>query len=172
MGASPKMIDYLIVLGAVCGLCLLIAHHRWEEIRLFLLRQKLFAIRDQLWEAAREQEGFDDPGYIEARERLNVLISSVHRLSIPVLVYSVNRVPPAEQEIARSDLKPHIEVAYKEMGVAVFEYLILHTIMGVSLLAISFVLFVGNSTRELILKTIQRWIQSTGPVTTAHALNQ
>jgi len=64
-----------------CG----IAYAWWIRIRVWLLRQDLFVIRDGLWYAMRDAGKLDHPAHRKARQNLNVMIRFAPRLSIRVI---------------------------------------------------------------------------------------
>lgn len=63
-------------------------YYAWSVIRVYMLRHDLYAIRNRLWETARDVEGFDDPAYLATRQQLHMLIEISHKISLPLLLYS------------------------------------------------------------------------------------
>jgi hypothetical protein len=59
----------------------------WSEYRLDVLRQRLFAVRDDLLlSAAKGEIEFSDSSYVRLRKLMNGLIRYAHRYSIPQMV--------------------------------------------------------------------------------------
>jgi hypothetical protein len=54
----------------------------WRQYRIDLLRQKLFVLRDEVFDiAAAGQMGFSDPHYVQTRQFLNAMIRYTHRIT-------------------------------------------------------------------------------------------
>ena len=53
----------------------------WTRLRIWMLRQELFAIRDGLWDRMHEMNMLDDPYYRMCRDVLNSMIRSAPALS-------------------------------------------------------------------------------------------
>ena len=66
-----------ILIGALV-LSVSVSYGLWAKLRIVLLRQDLFVIRDRLWDRAGELSGFDDPAYRHARKHLNDAVRIEH----------------------------------------------------------------------------------------------
>jgi hypothetical protein len=54
----------------------------WRQYRIDLLRQKLFVLRDEVFDlAATGQMAFSDPHYVQTRQFLNAMIRYTHRIT-------------------------------------------------------------------------------------------
>jgi hypothetical protein len=67
-------------------LSLAIGYACWTRIRVWLLREDFFVIRDELWDKARELGALDHPEHRAARHHLNACIRAAHLISVPVLI--------------------------------------------------------------------------------------
>ena len=62
----------------------------WRSYRTDALRQKLFALRDELFDLACDSQlAFEDPAYWRLRRTLNSMIRFAHRLSFTRLVVTI-----------------------------------------------------------------------------------
>ena len=79
----------------------------YRDYRIDAYRQRLFALRNQLWDyAAAGHISFDDPAYLVVRNRLNGLIRFAHLLSLVWLLAAagaraVRPFPELEEETRR-----------------------------------------------------------------------
>jgi len=55
-------------------LSLAIAYAWWVRFRVWMLREDLFSIRDQLWDTMLEEGTLDDPEHRRVRDEINALI--------------------------------------------------------------------------------------------------
>ncbi len=71
--------------GILLGLLLWLIYGPWQETVADILRQKLFEIRDELFDLASEREDFtfDSPAYRELRNTLNGMIRHAHFITWP-----------------------------------------------------------------------------------------
>jgi hypothetical protein len=73
-------------------------YYLWKPQRVDIFRQKLFALRSDLFDlAANGTVPFDHPGYTQLRLLINGLIQFAHRASFPTLIFAVvqsRTVPP------------------------------------------------------------------------------
>lgn len=78
--------DALFIIGfALIGLSL--GYACWVKVRVIRLREDLFEIRDDLFDAARRLNGFNDPAYREARIHIHALITMADSISIPCVLF-------------------------------------------------------------------------------------
>lgn len=73
-----------IIIGSVLSLIVftLLVFWAWPYQRIDLFRQRMFAIRDELWDfAATGKIGFDDPAYTLLRQLMNGFIRYAHNLT-------------------------------------------------------------------------------------------
>jgi hypothetical protein len=108
----------------------------WTYLRIVLLRQQLFEIRDAMWDKARERRGFNDPAYREARSRLNSAIHMVHWITLPVIARAIDAPSPNSSFIKSRDLvlQEAIDEAYSAFANRILHHLMRHTICGLLVL--------------------------------------
>lgn len=80
-----SLIGCVLIGTGTATLSLSITYAYWTTLRVFFLRQRLFEVRDALFDAARSREAFGDPAYVAARRHLNVMIDLAGWYSLPVL---------------------------------------------------------------------------------------
>lgn len=79
---DPRMLTLVFQSVACIALIAFVLLKFWSEARLDAFRQRIFAIRDQLWDyAADGNVGFDDPAYRLLRQSMNGLIRYGHQLT-------------------------------------------------------------------------------------------
>lgn len=81
----------------------------WIKIRVTILRQDFFALRDGLFNRAMELDALDDPAYREARRRVNAIIQFAHRWNTIMVVFLVAR-PVGRMPVVRSE-RPELQAA-------------------------------------------------------------
>ena len=113
-----------------------IAYLCWVHLRIILLRQRLFDIRDDLWDKARELFAFDDPAYREARTHLNTTIRIAHWITLPVIAGTVpeSASTPTFTKTTNPNLQKAVDDAYQQYGECVVHYLMRHTLCGLFVL--------------------------------------
>jgi hypothetical protein len=63
----------------------------FKEYRISALREELFTLRDHLFiVAAKDEVAFDEPAYVELRQRLNDTVRFAHHVSLPALVFAIH----------------------------------------------------------------------------------
>lgn len=74
-----------LVLNSIIGLATLLwlAYGPWQRLVVDVARQRLFEIRDELFDLAVDGEiDFKSPQYVETRRRINGLIKYIHKLTV------------------------------------------------------------------------------------------
>lgn len=143
-----------LVSASVCYAC-------FSVLRVYLLQEELFAIRDALWDKARELNAFDMPEYVRARQHINSCIAVAKLLSVDsVVLYGSkafnhvmeNFIPVAKGAVEKEPMKLAISEAYLKLGIAILFYI---TVMRASgwLACIR----LGHATIEL---AVRKWVDS------------
>ena len=111
---------------------LAITHAWWARVRIILLRQDLFDLRDELFSVALRLECFDDEAYRDARNHLNSVARIADTISVPLLSY-LSCGPVPERERPRSDI-PELQVAIEQTlencALRIQRYLLRQTFTG------------------------------------------
>lgn len=79
-------INLVILFLAVFSLSNAFFYLAWTKVRVTILRQMLFEIRDNLWDTAFKMGRFDDPAYKRSRSHLNNMIRLCGYYSIPTIM--------------------------------------------------------------------------------------
>jgi hypothetical protein len=155
-------------------LSLIISHAIWCSVREIFVRQDLFAIRDDLWDVARERGGFEDPAYREARSHLNAVINCVHLVSVPLLLS-----PPMiagtkgkkKAKLPRSSdhvLQKAIDSAYNAAAKRVQQYVFRDRILTCAVSVVGLVWHFSQNIKETAeandVKLVRNWIASPSPI--------
>lgn len=154
------MIDYVQLSFSVLFLTLIVLYVGWVRFRVLVIRQNLFAIRDRLWDDARELNCLDDSAYQEARSRINSTIRSAHRINLVVLLYSMVEFRGEDTRWLQSDndeLQSAIDRAIEQTVYCIIRYVIFFRPFSGWL-----VVHILGATVS-IHKSVSRWFRSGGP---------
>ena len=123
-----QMINYFQLFLSVAILALVSSYMAWCKIRVFFVRQELFNVRDTLWDAARELNGFNDPAYLEARSNMNAMIRSAHKFNLQVLLYMLGNFPHEPKQITStsSEMQAAINQARKDATGILARYVVIY----------------------------------------------
>ncbi len=127
--------DYVMIFIGTSLIAGCLSYACWTRLRVILLRQRLFDIRDHLWDEAQAYRGLDDPAYVEARHRLNAAIRLAHWLTLPVISQSIDRTTndaPTFTKSNNTNFQVAIETAYDDFAQCLVSYLMRQTACGIS----------------------------------------
>src|SRR4051794_29632881 len=83
------------------ALALLVCYAWWSRFRVWLLRQDLFAIRDEVWDRMRAAGALDHPSHRQFRDGINSMIRFAPDLSLfTVWRMLLTNVAPASEVAA------------------------------------------------------------------------
>lgn len=122
-----KVIALTTLLGAVTTYAL------WIRVRVLLLRQDLFAIRDALFDRIVKLGKLDDPAYRHARDEINGVIRIAAGLSVSTIGYAITckakgtPTPTSEDEAVREAVRDAKSKAATRLG----KYLLRETLGGI-----------------------------------------
>ncbi|MEQ8848105.1 MAG: hypothetical protein RIC11_10180 [Botrimarina sp.] len=98
------ILEYAQLFLGTFGLTLSVSYLIWCRVRITVVRQELFEVRDRLWDEARDIGALNDPAYLYARDRLNDAIVLAYRLSLPALIAAMIRQSESPRtEVPKSD---------------------------------------------------------------------
>jgi hypothetical protein len=124
----------IAVILASAGLSLVVSYAWWTKVRVWILRQRLFTVRDELWDTMREKGLLDSPAHVRVREGINALIHLAPAFSFVVMAKilsdGVRQKPPVTERIQVA------EEALQEAIVTVANYLFYSTLSGLILAVI------------------------------------
>src|SRR5437016_4841231 len=87
-------------------LSLAITYAWWVRFRVWILREDLFEIREDLWHAMRNSGRLDDAAYRETRSSINALIRMAPWLSLAMMFRILSGGVKVERP--RTDLPPEV----------------------------------------------------------------
>lgn len=157
----PMIDPYVQLAFGVFLLSLTASYVVWCRFRVMIIRQDLFEIRGDLWEAAFELDCLKDDAYQQARVSLNAMIRSAHNMSLPVLLFAVLKFDDRKlDDIPKSsnpDMQKAIEDAARLSSEALLRYVInCRPLSGWLLVRAA----VGAAS---IKESVSRWFQGGGP---------
>lgn len=128
------------VLQLVIGVVLVsgaITYSLWIVVRVLLLRQDLYDLRDHLFDEAAKIGALKDPAYRDLRNTLNGLARIADRVNIPTAVSIAIQEPPrrgdtptGRPESPREDVQHLVDVVYDRLSQRLLRYLLLETAPG------------------------------------------
>ena len=124
----------------------------WIHFRVWMLRQDLFEIRDDLWDEMSEKGELDDPAHRETREGINSMIRFSPYLSIRTLILIAT--DGAENVQQSTDLPQAVVEARKAVFNRIMRFMLLETVTG---LACTFLAMLVMS-HSVAISQMQKWI--------------
>lgn len=139
-------------------LSLIVTYAAWVKVRVVLLRQRLFEIRDGLFDEVLLLGALDDPGYRDARTRMNANIRFVPALSIPVMYFLGNSYDGDGVPVVHSDnpdVQKAIDRARESMHRAIYRYVMRYTASGL-LLSILLIALPRNRSKRRVIEGMEQ----------------
>ncbi len=154
------MIDsnFVILAASSFAFGAFVSYAAWCLVRVLFIRQELFAVRDSLWDRARDLDGFNDPAYQQARDHLNAGIKVVPSCSVSLLKYTMKHcrgAAPTRIKSQNPELQAAIDEAYSKSARWFAKYILYWRASG-------WLFMVSISLKALQDITI-RWLQSQAP---------
>jgi hypothetical protein len=144
------------------GACWTLWFYFVKEYRVAAFRERLFSVRDQLFDfAANGQVSFDDPAYLELRALINGMLQFAHRVSFLTLLSSArspSSIPESSNPYQRwkdslidlpPETKERLEQIHNQLVSAYMKQLVEGSII---LFPIAMILLVGFSLRAQLKK--------------------
>jgi hypothetical protein len=154
------MNPFLRISLACFGISLVVTYLWWVKIRVWRLRQDLFVIRDELWDAMRIDGSFSDPEYREFREGMNAVIRLAPVLSILTVIGIVlnrDEFRPFGSHIAR---KAPIAKARALAFSRITTYLLFETLTGLVIVGLALVFGLSMAFKKALSRRIEWLIDS------------
>ena len=109
-----------------------IAYLWWVKAREMRLRQDIFVIRDDLFDAAVDNDWLDDPCYRAFRTYLNSLLAFAHHLSVPALIHLSELPLPDEPfpESGNKRIQKAVQKATQDVSARVIRFVRFETAIG------------------------------------------
>lgn len=145
---------------ACSGISLVVTYFWWVKVRVWMFRQDLFRIRDELWDSMVSEGMADDPDYRSFREAINAVIRLAPVLSIVTVLGVV--LERDEFRVAIPD-HPRLAPLVKARNMVFYRvtrYLLLETLSGLSILALLVAFGLGRSFFRAISRRVE-WLIDT-----------
>lgn len=105
----------------------------WVKVRVMCLRQDIYDARDWLFDLATKEGALQDPGYVDFRERLNVLARTAHVISFPLMAYALEHVNRTKVKLPTAEnqrIQDAIDKTTEGLGRRIQRYLYWETAAG------------------------------------------
>jgi len=136
---------------------LFVAYIIWLRWRVWILRQDLFEIRDQLWDKMRQEGKLGDSEHRIVRQTINGVIRVAPILSIITLVIALlSGLHGDSPNIHNSSAKN----ALNKVIVRLARYIMFETITGLLLMAFALIFMFPRFVIKNLQKALQRWMSS------------
>ena len=137
----------------------------WTKVRVICLRQDIFDIRDELFDAALDLNGLGDPAYRQARERLNFAAKIADVFSLPLVTAVRSMNAPPQQEFCSSNrkLQEAINHAIASCSQRIVDYLYFETFCGMCGWMTSKVWKTNKPSPEQTGESVSQWVSSPSP---------
>jgi hypothetical protein len=127
----------LRIIAACLGLSLLITYAWWVRVRVWVLRQDLFAIRDDLWDAMRANDQLTNPAYRDLRDGANSLIRLAPFLSVWTIARTILSRDDFRQLLVRDPHIVELDLARLAILRRIVRYLLFESLSGLVILAVT-----------------------------------
>lgn len=125
----------------------------WSRFRVWTLRQDLFAIRDEAWDAMRARGMLDDPSHRELRESVNAMIRFAPDLTLfTVWRILVTNLTPAKPPLTA--VPSEICAFHDRVCVRLVRYLLFESLAGWVLVFVSLVFRLFTLTRAWMTRKV------------------
>lgn len=135
---NPMRAEFEVILGAAlvsAGL----SYAWWVKLRVWMLRQDLFRIRDEMWDAMRAKGLLDDPAHREARDSINTMIRVASSLSFFSILKLIESGLHAFRKISSDEELPlEVRIARTEAFIRISQYLLYDTLTGLAILCVAY----------------------------------
>lgn len=148
MGPNPMSPEIQVIVGMLL-LSAGASYAWWVSLRVWMLRQDLFTIRGELWDAMCEAGTLDDPDHRALRNSLNALIQLAPSLSVLTFLRILVEGAHAPRPIRDQPVSFEIRAFQQRAGDRLVRYLTRETLLGVAFLwsAIGFCLLILTPAR-------------------------
>lgn len=139
-------------------LSLAISYAWWVRLRVWLLRQDLFNLRDELWQQMSENGTLEDESYQQTRNALNQLIRLAPYFSFFVLA----RILLEDTgEVSRPlMILPQVRTARSQLVSRLMGYMLQESLIGLIAVTIAHIYRCKESSEKQIAKWIDRLLNS------------
>ena len=153
------MIDWNLIFACFAISCLS-TYLFWCWFRVWYLRQRLFMIRDELWDTMRAEGRLDDPEHREFREAINALIRVASSLSLVSSLYLLLSKEKDLRAMGHASEHKAILKARRDVFLLCAKYLLLESIPGLLITAGLIVFGIWQLAFEKIQNTLETLFDS------------
>jgi hypothetical protein len=141
------------------SLVVLVCYAWWSRFRVWVLRQDLFAIRDEAWDAMRAKGMLDDPAHREFREHVNAMIRFAPDLTFLTFCRLVmtNRAPAIK---SKADIPAEIRAFRNRVFLLLARYLLFGSLTAWVLVSVALVFQMFSLTNDWMTRTVARIFDS------------
>lgn len=156
MGPSLQLIVFSMILSATVSYAL------WVRWRVWLLRQDLFSIRDQLWDQMRAKGELDNRDYLDCRSDINGMIKVAPALSLLTFLkfLEIGVHSQGTESIVVKDIAPEVVDARRMIFYRVVQFMLFESFLGLAVAAIAFVFGLSGSLRRGLASNVQKFFDS------------
>lgn len=154
------------IISLFCGFFVLgaaVNYVIWSRVRQIFLRQELFAVRDSLWDLAREKGFMDDPRYRATRSMINSCIKGASFVNINNLALgrtvSKTELPHATSEF----VKNQCDTAITKCARILFVHAVVYRASGWVFVANLLLRGLYRHIKSQSMDHAKAWIRSTAP---------
>lgn len=148
------MIDWNLIFACFAISCLS-TYLFWCWFRVWYLRQRLFMIRDELWDTMRAEGRLDDPEHREFRDAINALIRVASSLSLISSLYLLLSKDKDLKAMGHASDQKAILKARQDVFFLCAKFLLLESIPGLLITAGLIVFGVWQLAFEKIQNTLE-----------------
>lgn len=130
----------------------------WVKLRVWMLRQDLFNVRDELWEQMRCDGTLNDPSYQSTRDVINSIIRLAPYLSFVVLARILFEGQPASKPSSPC-LSAVVEARRKIVG-RLLKYMLQESLVGVAAVVMAKLYHCKSIAEAQVAKWIDRLFDS------------
>jgi hypothetical protein len=135
-----------------------VSYMLWLWVRIWWLREDLFQIRDDLWDAMYAKGQLDHPTHRAARLRINGVIRAAYLLGpITVTIMAASNLRDSGNDWL-DDAPPEVLEAVTKVTGRLGKYIAYQNLTGLSIAAVATVLSFQKVTRDVIARWIRRLI--------------
>lgn len=147
-----------IILGSVL-ISGAITYAWWVRFRVWMLRQDLFTIRDELWDEMRSRHMLDDPAHRQLRDGVNAFIRVAPILSIFTILRTLAEGVKANVLNLAEPADEAIKAARSKVVARVSRYILFESLTGlilvlIAVIACAFILIPLRSARNYFTRLV------------------
>jgi hypothetical protein len=139
------------------GISVVFTYAWWTRVRIWVFRQDLFAIRDELWDQMEKKGKLDDLAYRDLRDAINSLIRLAPFLSLLTLIRLLLFHQGLKKLLRTDDSVPELRAARSKAVIRAARYILFESLSGLVLTAIATVFGIATALRDALVQRIE-WL--------------